>query len=127
MKRKAVVWAAVTGVSLLVVVLAWESIRGYAPSKDGVVEIEIALEDMRRYCTASKIDCSQLNVEQRLAPIPSPLCEETDGKLICDKGKGHWEFVVRVGAGQRYLIAVLPFGDNFVPVGPLSEITLLGS
>jgi len=126
MTRKVFMWALVAGASLVVVALIWDGMKGYAPSKDGTVEAEIALDDMRRYCAASKIDCAQLNIEERRATMPSPACKEVDGKLTCEDGKGHWEFVVRVGAGQRYLIAVLPFGSKVVP-GPLSEITPLGS
>jgi hypothetical protein len=127
MKRKTVVSLGIAGLCLLVMALAWNGIKSYEPSKDGIDEAEIALKDLRNYCAMDKTDCSQLSVERRLAPVSSPLCRETEGKSICDEGKGYWSFVVRIGNGQRYLIAVLPFGDKFSPVGPMSEITPLPS
>lgn len=102
----------------------WDGVDGYAPSVDGVEEAEIAMADMRRYCAASKIDCTRLHIEERYEPTHSPVCQDVSDKWTCTDREGHWGFVVSLGPEHRYMIAVLPFGSEVVP-GPLTEITPL--
>jgi hypothetical protein len=125
MSRKITVRVAILATIFLIVGLILAVVKGdSAPSENGDVEARIAIEDMRRYCAINKIDCSLLRVEKKVVPSSSSSCEGTHGNLTCSEGTGHWEFIVQIG-GERYLIAVLPFGDRFIPVGPLSEITHL--
>lgn len=99
--------ALVLALAALVGVVAWLVVGSYRPSSDGLAEEAIAMSDMRRYCQVSKVDCSALRIQKRLAPVRSD-------------GKGHWEFVVRLGeSGPRYMVAVTPGVES--QVAPLDS------
>ena len=81
-------------VAALMAATIWLTDFYYKPSENGLIEEEIALSDMYRYCATSKLDCNDLRVEERLAPS--------------QKDVGHWEFLVSTGNPRvRYILAVL--------------------